>query len=90
MDNDEQREDTQREEDPRSFEKTREVREEQTRNVSEEASEEDRRQWEKSRDIGKEVREIPEEAYGRHPRAHEGQEPSREERETGDRGEHQH
>ncbi len=33
------------------FEKTREVREEQTRNISEEAIEEDRRQWEKTRDI---------------------------------------
>ena len=71
MDRHEQREETRREEDPRRFEKGREVREEQTRNVSEEADDEDRRQWETTRDIGKEVREIPEEAYGRHPRARE-------------------
>ena len=59
MDHDEQREEThqQREEDRGRFEKTREVREEQTRNISEEASEEDRRQWEKTRDIGEEARE---------------------------------
>ena len=47
------------ERDPRQFEKGREVREEQTRNVSEEASEEDRQQWEKTRDISKEASEIP-------------------------------
>ncbi len=57
MDHDEQRED------PRQFEKGREVREEQTRNISEEASEEDRRQWEKTRDIRKEASEIPEGAH---------------------------
>ena len=83
MDQDKRREETRRE-DPRRFEKGREVREEQTRNVSEEASEEDRRQWEKTRDIGKEVREIPQEAHGLHPRARER--PSEEE-ETGDSGE---
>ena len=47
-----------KEKDPRQFEKGGEVREEQTRNISEEASEEDRRQWEKTRDIGKEASEI--------------------------------
>ena len=51
-----------REQDPRQFEKGREVREEQTRNISEE----DRRQWEKTRDIRKEVSEIPEEANEQH------------------------
>jgi hypothetical protein len=58
MDHDEQRDETrrQREKDRGRFEKTREVREEQTRNISEEASEEDRRQWEKTRDIGEEAR----------------------------------
>ena len=55
-----------REQDPRQFEKGREVREEQTRNINEEASEEDRRQWEKTRDIRKEVSEIPEEANEQH------------------------
>ncbi len=84
MDRDEQREETRGGEDPRRFEKGREVREEQTRNVSEEASEEDRRQWEKTRDMGKEVREVPQEAYGRHPQSRER--PSEEE-ETGDSGE---
>ena len=83
MDQDEQREETRREEDPRRFEKGREVREEQTRNVSEEADDEDRRQWEKTRDIGKEVREIPQEAHRRHPQAREW--PSEEE--TSDSGE---
>ena len=63
-----------REQDPRQFEKGREVREEQTRNISEEASEEDRRQWEKTRDIGKEVSEIPEEAQERPRQAREDRE----------------
>ena len=54
-----------REEDPRRFEKTREVDEERTRNVSEEASEEDRRKWEETRDIGKEASETPEEKHDR-------------------------
>jgi hypothetical protein len=62
------------ERDPRQFEKGREVREEQTRNVSEEASEEDRQQWEKTRDISKEASEIPEEADERHRRAREDKE----------------
>jgi hypothetical protein len=44
-----------REKDRRQFEKTREVREEQTRNISEE----DRRQWEKTRDMRKEAHERP-------------------------------
>ena len=52
------REEPPREQDPRQFEKGREVNEEQTRNISEE----DRRQWEKTRDINKEVDAIPEEA----------------------------
>ena len=56
------REEPPREQDPRQFEKGREVQEEQTRNISEEASEEDRRQWEKTRDISKEVDAIPEDA----------------------------
>jgi hypothetical protein len=56
-----------REEDPRRFEKGREVREERTRNVSEEASEEDRRKWEETRDIGKEASEAPEERHDRPP-----------------------
>jgi hypothetical protein len=55
-----------REEDRGQFEKTSEVREEQTRNISEEASEEDRQQWEKARDIRKEASEIPEEGHERH------------------------
>ena len=77
MDHDEQREGTHRqgEEDRGRFEKTREVREEQTRNISEEASEEDRRQWEKTRDIGEETREIPREPRERDP---ETQEPGKE------------
>jgi len=53
------------EEDRRRFEKTREVREEQTRNVSEEASEEDRRKWEETRDLGQEASEAPEEQHER-------------------------
>ncbi len=53
------------EQNPRQFEKGREVREEQTRNISEEASEEDRRQWEKTRDIRKEASEGAEEARKR-------------------------
>jgi hypothetical protein len=81
MDHDEQRED------PRQFEKGREVREEQTRNISEEASEEDRRQWEKTRDIRKEASEIPEGTHERNERTREGQERSREERESGGPGE---
>ena len=56
-----------RKEDPRRFEKGREVREARTRSVREEASEEDRRQWEETRDIGKEASEAPEEAHGRPP-----------------------
>jgi hypothetical protein len=56
-----------REEDPRRFEKGREVREERTRNVSEVASEEDRRKWEETRDIGKEASEAPEERHDRPP-----------------------
>jgi hypothetical protein len=56
------REEPPREQDPRQFEKGREAQEEQTRNISEEASEEDRRQWEKTRDISKEVDAIPEDA----------------------------
>lgn len=56
-----------REEDPRRFEKGREVHEERTRNVSEEASEEDRRKWEETRDLGKEASEIPEEKHDRPP-----------------------
>jgi hypothetical protein len=54
-----------REQDPRQFEKGREVREEQTRNISEEASEEDRRQWDKTRDIRKEASAVPEKAHER-------------------------
>lgn len=49
------------ESDHRRFEKGREVHEEQTRSVSEEASEEDRHQWEKTRDLSKESSETPEE-----------------------------
>jgi hypothetical protein len=56
-----------REEDPERFEKGREVREERTRNVSEEASEEDHRKWEETRDIGKEASEAPEERHDRPP-----------------------
>jgi len=52
-----------REGDPRRFEKSREVREEQTRNVSEEASEEDRRKWEETRDLSQEASEIPEASH---------------------------
>jgi hypothetical protein len=63
-----------REQDPGQFEKGREVREEQTRNISEEATEDDRRQWEKTRDISKEASEIPEEAHERHRQAREDQE----------------
>jgi len=63
-----------RERDPRQFEKGREVREEQTRNISEEASEGDRRQWEKARDIRREASEIPEEAHERDRQAREEQE----------------
>jgi hypothetical protein len=63
-----------REQDPRQFEKGREVREEQTRNISEEASEGDRRQWGKARDIRREASEIPEEAHERDRQAREEQE----------------
>lgn len=56
-----------RKEDPRRFEKTREVREARTRSVREEASEEDRRQWEETRDIDREASEAPEEAHDRPP-----------------------
>ena len=56
-----------REEDPRRFEEGREVQEERTRNVSEEASEEDRRKWEETRDLGKEANEAPEEKHDRSP-----------------------
>jgi hypothetical protein len=55
------------EEDPRKFEKGREVHEERTRNVSEEADEEDRRKWEETREIGKEAHEIPEDKHDRPP-----------------------
>jgi hypothetical protein len=54
-------------EDPRRFEEGREVREERTRSVSEEASEEDRRKWEETRDISKEASETPEEQHDRPP-----------------------
>ena len=54
-----------REQDTRQFEKGREVREEQTRNISEEASEKDRRQWDKTRDIREEASEVPEKAHER-------------------------
>ncbi len=63
-----------REQDPRQFEKGREVREEQTRNISEEASEEDRRQWDKTRDIRKEASEVPEKAHERDRRTREDRE----------------
>jgi hypothetical protein len=53
------------ERDRRRFEKGREVREAQKRNVSEEASEEDRRKWEETRDLGEEAREPPEEKHDR-------------------------
>ena len=53
------------EKDHRRFEKGREVHEEQTRSVGEEASEEDRRQWEKTRDLSKEASETPEEKQAR-------------------------
>jgi len=53
------------EEDPRRFEKTREVREARARSVREEASEEDRQQWEETRDISKEASQPPEKAHGR-------------------------
>ena len=49
----------------RRFEKGREVHEEQTRSVREEASEEDCRQWEKTRDLSKEASETPEEKHER-------------------------
>ena len=45
------------------FEKGREVHEEQTRSVHEEAREEDRRRWEKTRDLSKEASETPEEKH---------------------------
>ena len=57
------------EEDPRRFDKGREVREERTRNISEEASEEDRRKWEETRDLGREASETPEEKHDRPPTA---------------------
>jgi hypothetical protein len=57
------------EEDPRRFEKGREVHQEQTRNISEEASEEDRRKWEETRDLGREASETPEEKHDRPPTA---------------------
>lgn len=63
-----------REQDPRRFEKDREVREEQTRDISQEASEEDRRQWEKTRDISKEASEVPEKAPERDRQSREDQE----------------
>jgi hypothetical protein len=53
--------------DPRRFEKGREVQEERTRNVSEEADEADRRKWEETRDIGQEASEVPEEKHDRPP-----------------------
>jgi hypothetical protein len=56
-----------REENPQRFEKGRKVREERTRNVSEEADEGDRRKWEETRDIGKEASEVPEEKHDRPP-----------------------
>ena len=62
-----------REQDPRQFEKGRAVREEQSRNISEEASEEDRRQWDKTRDIRKEASEVPEKAHERDRRTREDQ-----------------
>jgi hypothetical protein len=62
------------EEDRGRFEKTREVREAQTRNVSEEASEEDRRKWEETRDLSEEASEIPEEKHDRPRRTREDQE----------------
>ena len=49
----------------RRFEKGREVHEEQTRSVSEEASEEDRHQWEKTRDLSKELSDTPEQKHER-------------------------
>ena len=61
------------EEDPRQFEKGREVHEEQTRNISEEASDEDRRQWEKTRDIRKEASKIPEETPPQHQQGRDDQ-----------------
>ena len=63
-----------RELDPRQFEKGRVVREEVTRNISEEASEADRRRCEKSRDIRKEASEIPEAARERDRQTREEQE----------------
>jgi len=57
------------EEDPRRFEKGREVHQERTRNISEEASEEDRRKWEETRDLGREASETPEEKHDRPPTA---------------------
>ncbi len=76
MDQNEQRDTAggQREEDPRSFERTaREVREEQSPSTGEEGTEEDRQRWEKPRDISKEVAAMPEEASEQHRRAREDQ-----------------
>ena len=53
-----------REKDRRQFEKTREVREEQTRNISEE----DRRQWEKTRDLHEEAKQVTDKADQSHLR----------------------
>ena len=63
------------EEDRQLFEKGREVHEERTRNVSEEASEEDRRKWEETRDLDQEASEPPEEKHERPRRTREDREP---------------
>jgi hypothetical protein len=74
--------DERQERESREFEEGREVYEEQTRNISEEADEEDRQLWEKNRDIRKEASKIPEESPAQHQREDPGQrERIREERE---------
>ena len=67
MDQEERRDDTGRQEDPRDFEPVSlEVREGQSPSVSEEGTEEDRRQWQKTRDLHKEAEQITEKADARH------------------------
>jgi hypothetical protein len=61
MDREEKRDEADKREDPRSFEKiTREEREEQSPRLAEEGAEEDRRQWQKTRDLRAEAEESPE------------------------------
>jgi hypothetical protein len=63
-----------REEDRQRFDKTREVLEEQTRSVREEASEEDRRKWSETRDLSDEASEPPEDKHDRSLRPEKDQE----------------